>query len=81
VIARPGTESVEVREAQRYLARYGYMSDEERSAVEDGRLTVATEAALRRFQRFRPASCHGHVDRRDAQAHAPAALPGARLHT
>lgn len=52
VVARGDTTSVEVREAQQYLARYGYFSDEEFAAVDDGRVQTATSAALRRFQRF-----------------------------
>jgi hypothetical protein len=52
VVAGRGKESVEVVEAQRYLERYGYLSDEERAASEDGRLTAPTSVALRRFQRF-----------------------------
>ena len=52
VIAARGKESLEVLEAQRYLERYGYVSDEERAASEEGRLTASTSAALRRFQRF-----------------------------
>jgi hypothetical protein len=52
VVAGRGKESVEVVEAQRYLERYGYLSDEERAASEDGRLAAPTSVALRRFQRF-----------------------------
>ena len=52
VVAGRGKESVEVREAQGYLARYGYLSDDERAASEEGRLTAPTSVALRRFQRF-----------------------------
>ncbi|MGH3800560.1 MAG: matrixin family metalloprotease [Pseudonocardiaceae bacterium] len=52
VVAGRGKQSVEVREAQQYLARYGYVSDEERAATDEGRLTAPTRVALRRFQRF-----------------------------
>jgi hypothetical protein len=52
VITGRGVEGVEVLEAQRYLARYGYLSEEEHAATERGRLTDPTSAALRRFQRF-----------------------------
>ena len=52
VIAGPGKESIEVVEAQRYLARYGYVSDEERASIDEGQLSTSTSAALRRFQRF-----------------------------
>lgn len=52
VVAGRGAESVEVAEAQRYLARYGYLSAEERDATEEGRLADPTSVALRRFQRF-----------------------------
>jgi len=43
---------LEVREAQRYLARYGYLSGVERAAADEGRLSEPLEAGLRRFQRF-----------------------------
>ena len=52
VVAGRGKQSLEVREAQQYLSRYGYLSDEERAASEEGRLTGPTSVALRRFQRF-----------------------------
>ncbi len=52
VVAGRDTASVEVVEAQRYLARYGYFSEEERAAVDEGRLQASTGAALRRFQQF-----------------------------
>lgn len=52
VVAGRGAERIEVHEAQEYLARYGYLSREERTALEDGRLTGPTSQALRRFQRF-----------------------------
>ncbi len=52
VIAGRGNESVEVIEAQRYLTRYGYVSDEERASIDEGQLSTSTSAALRRFQRF-----------------------------
>jgi hypothetical protein len=52
VVAGRGRDSLEVREAQQYLARYGYLSDDERSACEEGRVTSPTSTALRRFQRF-----------------------------
>ncbi|RKO25312.1 peptidoglycan-binding protein [Pseudarthrobacter phenanthrenivorans] len=43
---------LEVREAQRYLARYGYLSGVERAAADEGRLAESLEAGLRRFQRL-----------------------------
>lgn len=52
VVAGRGKASVEVVEAQRYLARYGYLSPEEREATEEGRLTAQISLGLRRFQRF-----------------------------
>lgn len=52
VVAGRGKSGIEVIEAQRYLARYGYFSDEERAATDEGQLTAPTSAALRRFQRF-----------------------------
>jgi len=52
VIAGHDQEGIEVIEAQRYLDRYGYTSEEERAATDVGRLTRSTSAALRRFQRF-----------------------------
>jgi len=52
VVAGRGRQSLEVIEAQRYLARYGYVADQERAATEEGRLTTPTSVALRRFQRF-----------------------------
>jgi hypothetical protein len=52
VLAGRDKESLEVVEAQGYLARYGYLSEEEQAAVQKGRLTTPTGAALRRFQRF-----------------------------
>jgi Matrixin/Putative peptidoglycan binding domain len=52
VVAGRGRQSLEVVEAQRYLARYGYVADQERAATEEGRLTTPTSVALRRFQRF-----------------------------
>jgi Matrixin/Putative peptidoglycan binding domain len=52
VLAGRGDEGVEVREAQEYLDRYGYVSDEEGKAVDRGRLTAPTTRALERFQRF-----------------------------
>lgn len=52
VVAGRGESGTEVVEAQRYLARYGYLSDEERAATDEGQLTAPTSVALRRFQRF-----------------------------
>jgi peptidoglycan hydrolase-like protein with peptidoglycan-binding domain len=52
VVAGRGKESLEVLEAQQYLSRYGYVSDEERKETKAGRLEESTSAALRRFQRF-----------------------------
>jgi Matrixin/Putative peptidoglycan binding domain len=52
VVAGRGKEGLEVLEAQQYLSRYGYVSDEERTAMKKGRLEKSTSDALRRFQRF-----------------------------
>ena len=52
VVAGRGKEGLEVLEAQQYLSRYGYVSDQERTATKEGRLEKSTSDALRRFQRF-----------------------------
>ncbi|WP_411374097.1 matrixin family metalloprotease [Arthrobacter sp. MPF02] len=39
-------------EAQRYLSRYGYLSDVERTAADEDLLTESISVGLRRFQRF-----------------------------
>ncbi|MET9272956.1 peptidoglycan-binding domain-containing protein [Kribbella sp. NPDC003557] len=52
VVRGRGEQSVEVVEARRYLARYGYMSDDSQAASDADRLTDPTSVALRRFQRF-----------------------------
>jgi peptidoglycan hydrolase-like protein with peptidoglycan-binding domain len=52
LVAGRGKEGLEVLEAQQYLSRYGYVSDDERTAMKEGRLEKSTSEALRRFQRF-----------------------------
>lgn len=51
-LARLGEQGLEVLEAQRYLARYGYLSAVERAAVDEDLLTEPIAEGLRRFQRF-----------------------------
>lgn len=52
VVADLYGEGLEVEEARRYLARYGYLSAKDLANSDTGRLTEPTSAALLRFQRF-----------------------------